>query len=89
LPLVFGPAGPAVRAQAARGEIVLGGLNHGRNEPRWQCARCHTRFGRAREDRDRFGRPNAVAAAGARVIPAWRLLKTARLPAMAEAAVAA
>ena len=57
LPIRYGPVTEAVRAQAARGEVLLGGVNHGRNEPVWLCLACNTRFGSARADRDRYGRP--------------------------------
>ncbi len=48
---------PSVVAQARRGELVLGSFNHGKNEPRWACTVCETRFGRPRPELDRFGRP--------------------------------
>ena len=57
LPIRYGPVNDEVRAQARRGEILLGGINHGRNEPIWLCQACNNRFGSARADRDRFGRP--------------------------------
>ncbi len=57
LPIRYGPVSDAVREQADRGELLLGGINHGRNEPIWLCLACNTRFGHARADRDRFGRP--------------------------------
>lgn len=57
VPIRYGAVGEVVRAQVVRGEVVLGGVNHGRNEPGWHCKRCLKSFGRAREDRDRFGRP--------------------------------
>ncbi len=56
-PIRYGPVNAEVRAQADRGELLLGGINHGRNEPIWLCQACNTRFGHARTDRDRFGRP--------------------------------
>lgn len=56
LPVVYGPPAASVLAQARRGELVLGGVNHGRNEPRWHCTACEARFGAPRGDRDRFGR---------------------------------
>lgn len=57
LPIRYGVVAPSVVAQARRGELVLGSLNHGKNEPRWACTRCETRFGRPRPELDRFGRP--------------------------------
>jgi hypothetical protein len=57
LPIRYGPVSHEIRAQAERGELLLGGINHGRNEPIWLCQACSTRFGHARSDRDRFGRP--------------------------------
>ncbi len=56
LPIVYGPPAASVLAQARRGQLVLGGVNHGRNEPRWHCTACEARFGAPRADRDRFGR---------------------------------
>jgi hypothetical protein len=57
LPIRFGMVAPSVIEQARRGELVLGPINHGRNEPRIWCSRCETRFGRARPELDRFGQP--------------------------------
>jgi hypothetical protein len=56
LPIIYGPVLPRVVEQARRGELILGPLNHGRNEPRLACPRCGARFGAARPDLDRFGR---------------------------------
>ena len=83
-PVVYGPVDRHVIAQARRGVVALGGLNHGRNEPRWQCRRCNLRFGRPREEFDRFGRVCEVSEVTMHVanVPAWRLMKTMRLPAV-------
>ena len=76
-PIIYGPVSDTVVAQARRGQVVLGGLNHGRNEPRWACKRCETRFGRPREELDRFGRSTTRKDAKvAKVVPTWRLMKT-------------
>lgn len=89
-PIVYGPVGKSTLAQSRRGEVVLGGINHGRNEPRWQCGRCETRLGRPREELDRFGRevldegkPSPHFA-----VPTWRLMKTMRLQVIQEAQAA-
>jgi len=57
LPICYGMVAPSVVEQARRGEVVLGPVNHGRNEPRLACQRCQTRYGAPRADLDRFGRP--------------------------------
>ena len=81
-PIVYGVVDRAVLEQARRGLVVLGGLNHGRNEPRWQCTRCEHRFGRPRNEHDRFGKPLASIVqkpenmGDPRPVPAWRLMKT-------------
>ena len=66
-PIRYGMVALSVYAQARRGEVVIGPVNHGRNEPQWACSSCDTRFGRAREELDRFGRPLAPAAVSAAV----------------------
>ncbi|MCO4762396.1 MAG: hypothetical protein KC502_12875 [Myxococcales bacterium] len=63
VPIRYGMVAASVYAQARRGEVVIGPVNHGRNEPRWACSACDTRFGRAREEFDRFGRPLEVPSA--------------------------
>ncbi|GEM_PF-2585224 len=88
-PVIYGPVGPEVVAQARRGEVTLGGMNHGRNEPRWHCIRCRTRFGRPREDLDRFGR--AIATMKTMSVkptstPAWRTMPTMRIRAITQTA---
>ena len=84
-PIVYGPVAASVLKQAKRGEVILGGLNHGRNEPVWHCTRCESRFGRPREELDRFGRalPSARTTDSVTRVPMWRLMKTVRLSAVA------
>ena len=69
-PIRYGMVAVSVYAQARRGEVVIGPVNHGRNEPQWACSACNTRFGRAREEFDRFGRPLLAAASAARAAAA-------------------
>lgn len=85
-PIVYGRVDDRVVTQARRGEVVLGGVNYGRNEPRWQCKQCETRFGRPREEFDRFGRVVSATPerkATRKIAPAWRLMRTMRLAAIA------
>ena len=73
-PIRYGMVAMSVYAQAHRGEVVIGPVNHGRNEPQWACGTCKTRFGRAREDLDRFGRPISDSAPVAMARPSRRRL---------------
>lgn len=57
LPICYGTPAPSVLAQARRGEVVIGPMNHGRNEPRLCCQQCGERYGAPRPELDRFGRP--------------------------------
>ncbi len=57
LPIRYGMVSAWVLEQARRGEVVLGPINHGRNEPRLLCSHCGHRFAAPRADLDRFGRP--------------------------------
>lgn len=55
-PIVYGPISREVLVLVRNGTVVPGGMNHGCNEPQWQCKECETRFGRPKEHLDRFGR---------------------------------
>ncbi len=81
LPIRYGMVSAWVLQQARRGEVVLGPINHGRNEPRLLCSHCGHRFAAPRADLDRFGRPLANALPRADATPAAsRTPRTAATP---------
>ena len=79
VPIRYGVVHPLVRLQAYLGEVVLGGVNFGSNEPRWACVACGAKFGAPNPNLDRFGRASRVTDSGC-----VEVLEPARLATLAS-----